>query len=368
MGDTVKSQPKPQPGALRHHRSLHQKFFYWLLLVVSLALCWVLSPFFHAIFWGTILAIIFQPVQRALTARFGGRRNLAALLTLGLCVMIVIVPLALVTASLVQEGTLVYQQIKSGEWNIGAYFEEIVRRLPDWARRLLARVGLTDIGGLQRQLSAGAAQISQVIATQALSIGQNTFRFMVSFGVMLYLLFFLLRDGAGILRKIGQAAPLDAMHKQHLMRKFTTVVRATVKGNVAVALVQGALGGLAFWALGIHGALLWGVLMAFLSLLPAIGAALVWAPVGAYLLLTGALWKGIGLIAFCALVIGLVDNMLRPVLVGKDTRLPDWVVLISTLGGMALFGINGFVIGPLIAALFIACWDLFVQSGDAGES
>ena len=120
-----------------------------------------------------------------------------------------------------------------------------------------------------------------------------------------------------------------------------------------------ALGGLIFWLLGIEGALLWGTLMAFLSLLPAIGAALIWAPVAAYFLLTGAIWQGVVLILFCVVVIGLVDNILRPILVGKDTKMPDYVVLISTLGGMALFGLNGFVIGPLIAALFMASWDLF---------
>ena len=176
---------------------------------------------------------------------------------------------------------------------------------------------------------------------------------------MLYLLFFLLRDGATLSTRIRDAIPLSAGHKRHLFKKFTTVIRATVKGNVAVAAMQGALGGLAFWFLDIQGALLWAVLMAFLSLLPAIGAAVVWLPVAIYFLVTGAIWQGVALIVFGVLVIGLVDNVLRPILVGKDTQMPDYVVLISTLGGMALFGLNGFVIGPAVAALFIACWDLF---------
>jgi predicted PurR-regulated permease PerM len=122
---------------------------------------------------------------------------------------------------------------------------------------------------------------------------------------------------------------------------------------------QGSLGGLIFWVLGIQGALLWGVVMTFLSLLPAVGAALIWLPVAIYFLVTGAIWQGITLILFGVLVIGLVDNVMRPLLVGKDTKIPDYVILISTLGGLAVFGLNGFVIGPLFAALFIACWDLF---------
>jgi len=125
---------------------------------------------------------------------------------------------------------------------------------------------------------------------------------------------------------------------------------------------QGALGGFAFWFLGIHAPLLWGVLMAFLSLLPAIGAGLVWLPVAMYLLASGAVWQGISLILYGVLVIGLVDNILRPFLVGKDTKLPDYVVLISTLGGIEVFGLNGFVIGPLIAAIFMVTWEIFSAS------
>jgi predicted PurR-regulated permease PerM len=139
------------------------------------------------------------------------------------------------------------------------------------------------------------------------------------------------------------------------------VVRATVKGNVLVALVQGALGWLAFWFLDITGALLWGAVMALLSLLPAVGAALVWGPVVVYLLISGSIWPGLGLLAWGVVVIGLVDNVLRPILVGKETRLPDYVVLVATLGGLAVFGLNGFVIGPVIAAMFIVAWDIFAE-------
>ena len=166
------------------------------------------------------------------------------------------------------------------------------------------------------------------------------------------------RDGDALARAARHALPLDANSKRVLFAQFTTVIRATVKGNLLVAAVQGALGGLAFWVLGVSGALLWAVLMAFLSLLPAIGAALVWLPVAIYFLVTGALWQGLALAAWGVLVIGLIDNLLRPILVGKDTRMPDYVVMITTLGGMAVFGINGFVLGPLVAAMFIAVWHL----------
>ncbi|MDE1181857.1 AI-2E family transporter [Paraburkholderia sp.] len=348
--------------------TVHQKFFHILLAIATVALGWILLPFFGAVFWGTILAILFQPMQRYLSAKFGRRRNLAALTTLSGTVVIVILPLAFVAATLVQEIGLAYAQIKSGQPNLTTYFQQIVHALPTSVQTLLERFGLTDIAGIQRRLTDGAAAISQFAATKALSIGQNTFDFVISFGVMLYLVFFLLRDGKEIGGRIRRALPLDPRHKQHLIAKFTTVVRATVKGNIAVAAAQGFLGGMIFMILGIQGALLWGVLMAFLSLLPAIGAALVWAPAAAYFLLTGDIWRGVILVVFCVVVIGLVDNILRPILVGKDVKMPDWCVLISTLGGMAIFGINGFVIGPLIAALFMAAWDLYAQDEEtAGE-
>ena len=207
-------------------------------------------------------------------------------------------------------------------------------------------------------LSNEALQGSQIIAAEALNIGQNAFEFVISFGIMLYLLFFLLRDGTILAARIKRAIPLSVEHKRQLFNKFTTVVRATVKGNITVATMQGALGGIMFAFLGIKGALLWGSLMAFLSLLPA-GSSLIWGPVAIYFLLTGVIWKGITIIIFGILVIGLIDNILRPLLVGKDIRVPDYVVFISTLGGIALFGPNGFVIGPVLAAFFIVVWDLF---------
>jgi predicted PurR-regulated permease PerM len=344
---------------------LQQKTFLLLLVFVTVAFGWILLPFYGAVFWGSVLAIIFTPFHRRLLVFMNQRQNLAALTTLLLCLIIVILPVTVMTISLLQEGTIVYQGIRSGELNFGAYFQQVMGAMPPWVTNLLERLGLTNISELQDMLSTGALQGSQFIAMHALSIGQNAFEFIISFGIMLYLLFFLLRDGAALSIRIKNAMPLSMEHKRHLFSKFTTVIRATVKGNVVVAAVQGTLGGVMFSFLGIQGALLWGFLMAFLSLLPAVGAGLIWVPVAIYFLFTGAVWQGVTLIAFGVLVIGLVDNILRPILVGRDTKIPDYVILISTLGGMVLFGLNGFVIGPVIAALFIASWDLFSASKEA---
>ncbi len=347
---------------LSNSGSFENRFFLWLLVLVSLAFLWVLSPFYGAVFWGAVFAIVFAPLHARLLKNMPQRNTLAAVLALSFILLLVIFPLGLVTALLVQEAGLVVQRMQSGDLSFSLYFQQIYDALPAWVSSLLARFGLTDMSLVQDRLAVSLKQGSQFIATQALSIGQNTFDFLVGFFIMLYLLFFLLRDGSALGRRMTDTLPLDADIKRNLSSKFITVIRATVKGNIVVAMVQGALGGFIFWVLDIHAPVLWGTLMAFLSLLPAIGAAIVWLPVAIYFLATGAVLNGVLLAAFGVLVIGLVDNVLRPLLVGKDTKLPDYVVLMSTLGGMAIFGLNGFVIGPVIAAMFIAAWDIFSTS------
>lgn len=338
---------------------IEAKTFLLLLVLVTIAFGWILMPFIGAVFWGTVLAILFAPFHLRIQARLHRRPVAAALATLAICLVLVILPLILIAMSLAQEGTALYQKMESGEIDVGAILQRIFAALPAWIHELMGRFGLDSIGTLQARLSSAAVQGSKFIATNVFDIGKNAFDFVVSFFVMLYLLFFLLKDGRALAGRIQRAIPLSAEHKQNLFEKFTMVIRATVKGNFLVAGAQGALGGMAFWVLGVQGALLWAVVMAFLSLLPAVGAALVWAPVAIYFFITGAIWKGAILTAFSVLVIGLIDNVLRPILVGKDIKMPDYLVLIATIGGMAIFGLSGFVIGPVVAALFIAMWDIF---------
>jgi predicted PurR-regulated permease PerM len=346
---------------------LEDKTFLLLVIAISLAFAWILWPFYGAVLWATVLAIVFAPLYRRLSGSMRQRRNLAALVTVVIIVLIVILPSTLVTGALVQEASGVYEMFKSGELNLARSFQHVLEALPSWAVGLLDRFGLTDLAGVQEGLSAGLGRASQFIAAQALNIGQATFELVVRMFVMLYLLFFLLRDGDELFRIIKDAVPLRPEQQRAIFSKFATVIRATVKGTIVVAVLQGALGGLIFWFLGIRAALLWAALMALLSLLPAVGAALVWFPVALYLLVTGAVWQGLVLIAFGVLVIGLVDNLLRPILVGTDIRMPDYVVLLSTLGGIEIFGMNGIVLGPLIAAMFMVVWDILSASRQAAQ-
>ena len=343
-------------------RTIEDKAFVLLIVAVSLAFAWILRPFYGAVLWGTVTAILFAPLHRRLLRAASGRRSLAAFFTVLIVIAIVILPLALVGLSLGQEASGAFARSKSGELDLARLFRQVLGALPGWATGVLDRFGLVSLGAVQERLSASLMVGSQLLAGHVLDIGQGTVDVVANLFVMLYLLFFLLRDREALALRLKGSIPLRPEQLDALLLKFVVVIRATLKGDFLVALLQGALGGLIFWFLGIGAPLLWGVVMAFLSLLPAIGAALVWMPVAVYLLATGAVWQGVVLILYGMLVIGLVDNFLRPILVGKDTKMPDYVVLISTLGGIATFGLNGFVIGPVIAAMFIAAWDLFSES------
>jgi len=258
----MKKSPDPADAP-----KLERSFFFILLALLTVGFAAVILPFYGAVFWGAVLALMFEPLYRKLLARMRGRPNLAALATLGVILLLVILPLALVGVSLVQEATGVYARVKSGELDFGRYFEKMVSVMPGWLTGLLDRWGVVDVSALQAKIVAALSQRGSALAGRAVDIGGEALDLIVGFAIAMYLLFFLLRDGAGVAREVRAAIPLAPEPKERLLERFTTVIRATVKGNILVAAAQGTLGGLAFWALGVHAPMLWGVVMAFLSLL-----------------------------------------------------------------------------------------------------
>ncbi|MBQ0748247.1 MAG: AI-2E family transporter [Marinobacter sp.] len=341
------------------YAKLETRTFLAMLVGVSLAFVLLMKPFFGPIFWAIAIALIFHPFQMFLVRRLGDRPNVNALITLTVCMLIVVIPVLVLVTSLAAEGLGIYQQIQDGEIKPGEYIDQVNQSFPA-IQSLLAQfdVSFSEIRDRVVSVFVGG---SQFLAKQALGIGQNTFQFFLGLGLMVYLAFFLLRDGRKLVELLIRALPLGDERERLLFAKFAEVTRATVKGNLLIAIIQGALGGIIFWILGIGGALLWGVVMAIFSLLPAVGAALVWVPAAIYLAAVGDVFESIVLTIFGVVVIGLADNVLRPILVGRDTKLPDYIVLLSTLGGLAMFGINGFVMGPLVAALFMAFWGIFIR-------
>ncbi len=339
--------------------SIEEKhIFVWVLAAASLAFLLVMLPFAAPLLWACVLAVLFHPIKKRLLGVFPGRENISSLVTLLVAILVVVIPVVFILSSVIGEATNLFRKYESGEINVSDYLDKITSAFPI-AQEKAASFGF-DLDDIKEKLNSFLAFGVDFIAKQSISIGQNTLGFFLSVGLMLYLAFFMLRDGKTIVAWMKVAFPLDDARETLLLAKFSEVTRATVKGNLVVGLVQGALGGGIFWVLGVQPALLWGMVMAIASLIPAVGTALIWAPVAIYLLAIGDYIQGISLIAFGVLVIGMVDNILRPILVGRDTKLPDYIVLLSTLGGLALVGIHGFVVGPLIAALFFALWNMFI--------
>jgi predicted PurR-regulated permease PerM len=335
---------------------IERAFFVALLVAVTIAFLWLIRSFLQPIFWAVALAIVVYPLHARLVSRLRGRNSLAAAVSVVAVVVTVILPLVGIGAAVTREGAALYERLDTGDLGVASLYERAERSMPRVAAAL-ERFGI-DPARLESQLSSAAVTASRYIASRALSIGQDTVRVTVFFFLMLYLLFFFLRDGPRLLEGLVRALPFGDERERHLLERFAEVSRATIKGTLVVGVAQGTIGGIAFAVLGIGAPVLWGVVMALLSILPAVGPALVWVPAAVVLIASGEIVTGIALILIGIFVIGLVDNLLRPILVGRDTRMPDYLILLSTLGGLAGFGLAGIIIGPIIAAFFLSIWQM----------
>ncbi len=347
-------------------KTIDRTFFYLLLLVVTLAFWKLISDFIMPIFWALILSVLFHPLQRYLLRTIPDRPSLNAFITMATIVFAVLIPVFLVVLAVAQEAASLAQDIEAGKINPQSWLAWLQEQIPALAR-LLDRFGV-ELSQLRDGLSRAAMASGTWMASNALVIGQNALAFFLRLFVMLYLLYFFVRDGSIMLQRVRQALPLDENLARHLGGRFAAVARATLKGTFLIGAIQGAIGGLAFWALDLRGPVLWGVVMALFSLLPAVGPAIVWIPAAIMLMATGAWVKGLILVAIGSVVIGLVDNLLRPVLVGRDAGLPDYIILLATLGGISMFGLSGVLIGPIVAALFFSVWHSFENQRNSPEA
>jgi predicted PurR-regulated permease PerM len=335
---------------------IRRNLFFILVLLVTLSFFGLIQDFLLTIFWAAVLTIIFYGIYRRLNIMVRGRSNLAASLMTLLILLFGIIPMVLLSIALVGQARELIAGIENNTINPAVVLDYVDREYPE----LVAFLEKNDLGidRLRDEISAASVTIAQTIGSRALSYTGSVMNFVVQFTLMLYLLFFFFREGRGLMRTIVNTIPMGNIREKQLFERFASVSRATLKGTVIVAITQGSIGGVMFAILGIPAALLWGVAMTLLALLPVGGSAIVWGPAAVILFVTGQPGKAIVLIVVGSLIIGLVDNLLRPLLVGKDTGMPDYLVLISTLGGITYFGLSGFVIGPVLAALFITVWEI----------
>lgn len=351
------------------HRTedLQQASFLIILAAVSLLMMVVVWPFAQPLLWAALAAIMFQPLYRNVLRRLRGRRNPAASLSLLIIFILVLVPAGWITSMVIEQAIVLVTTLQQQPIDLAAWFDTIYTALPEPVRDAVDRSGWANVRMVQTRLQELLTQSAGLIATQAVSIGSGALGFFLSLGVGLYVMFFLLRDGERIGRAVLSAIPVERSITDRLAERFLGIVRATIKGTGVVALVQGALGWITMTIAGVPSALLLGVVMAIFSLIPVIGTVIVWAPIGLWLLFSGSVWQGLFVLASGGIVISSADNVLRPILVGRDTGIPDWIILITTLGGISMVGFSGIVLGPLVAGLFLASWSILREQRDADE-
>jgi predicted PurR-regulated permease PerM len=333
-----------------------QAFLLLLVAAISIAFFAMIRAFLVTILLAAIFAGLSYPIYQWLLARLGRHKALAATTTLLLLIVLVMAPLLAVLGAAGTEALRVTETITPRLQQLidqpGA-LDSLLRTVPGYDRiepyraQILTKAGEL-VGGTSAFLFAALSATTRATAL-----------FVFHSVVLLYTMYFFLTGGPVLLQGVLVYLPLTEPDKQRMVGKFVSVTRATLKGTVLIGIAQGLLGGIAFMVAGIDGAIFWGTVMTVLSIIPGIGGALVWVPAAIILASTGAVWQGIGLALFCALVIGSVDNLLRPLLVGKDTKMHELLIFFSTLGGLMLFGAMGFILGPILAALFVTAWEMF---------
>jgi predicted PurR-regulated permease PerM len=336
-----------------------QAFLLLLVAAISIAFVAMIRAFLLTILLAAIFAGLSYPMYGWFLRTFRNRSAIAAIATLLVLLTVVIGPLFAVLGAGANEALRVTETVRPT-------LERLVEQPGEFNRRLRALPGYNFIRPYRAQIFSKAGELltgtSAFIFSALSATTVATAVFVFHFVILLYTMFFFLTGGPALLEGVMGYLPIDDADKQRMLDKFVSVTRATLKGTVFIGIAQGLLGGLAFRAVGIDGAIFWGTVMTVLSIIPGIGGALIWVPASIILMATGEIWRGIGLAAFCGLVVGSVDNLLRPLLVGRDTQMHELLIFFSTLGGLLMFGVMGFIVGPILAALFVTVWDMFATA------
>jgi predicted PurR-regulated permease PerM len=330
-----------------------------LVVAVSALFLAVTWPFLQPLLLGALLAGLCRPLYTWVTRLLRGRKSLGAVITLLILFILIAGPLSAFLGVVVQQALRVSDQaipwVKQHFGSAGGFnaHDWLVQKFPALADHIPSQEQLVASVGIAAK-SAGAFLVAVASRMTA-----GTASLLLNLFVMVYAMFFFLKDGDTILEKIFYYLPLSNEDESLLLQRFTSITRATIKGTLVIGVIQGALAGIAFWVAGIDGAAFWGTIMAILSIVPGIGPALVWVPAVIYLFVIGHGLAGTLLLAWCAAVVGTIDNVLRPILVGKDAKMPDLLILVGTLGGLFLFGPIGFIVGPIVCGLFLTVWDIY---------
>lgn len=342
----------------------------WITLLVITAvavyLSWkLLQPFINVLIWAVVLVIVFFPLYRKIRNRTK-RPSLSALISIVLVMLTVIIPLLIITSAIANEAVRFAANIQDYMQSIMSDPEKAdkVKHLLDVIRRYVNLDQVTSSGNIREY----ATKISQTVVSGTIFVLGGALGFFVSVFFILFTMYYLFRDGERLAAYLPELLPLERHQSEFILNRSADIISASVFGVVVIAAIQGALGGLMLWILGIPSAIVWGVLMMLLCTIPMLGAFIVWIPAAIFLLLTGHWVKALILTLWGTLVIGMVDNFLRPKLVGQKTRMHELVVFFSVLGGLSVFGVLGILMGPVIVAITLTLLDVFHERDITSQS
>ena len=329
------------------------------LAAITVALFMIIQPFWKPIFWPVVFTIMFWPLRTRWAGTMKGGATAATIAILLVILFFILIPMIVIIGLIADGAASVVVTIQEGEFQPMSLLQALPERFPALADRL-ATLGV-EMAALQDYLQSALVTLGEFALEQLVNIGQGASVFGFQLFIFLYLAFAFLRAGDRIYAAVFNAIPMQRAHKEVFFKSFANMSAATIKGTVVVGIIQGALGAAAFWFLDIPGPVFWGAMMALLSVIPPFGAGFVWAPTAIYLAFSGSPVAGVGLFLWGAIVISMSDNLIRPIVVGRATSMPDYMVLLSTLGGLASFGLTGLVLGPVVAALFLAGWQVHTR-------
>jgi predicted PurR-regulated permease PerM len=339
----------------------------WLAVLaatgIALYLCWLmLRPFITVLEWAAVLVIVFYPVHKRLAKKIK-RRGLSALVSSVLVIVIVVVPLTFLTVALTNELASAARDLPAHVAQLLDPETPVTGKVSKWIHDYLALNTLSSQAFLVEQLkNAGGALLEQ-----SLGLMGNILNGIVKVFFVVFTMYYLFRDGDKIVRALPGVLPLNSQQSEAILARTSQVVSASVYGVVTIAMIQGMLGGLAFWILGVPSPILWATVLAFVSMIPIAGSFFVWLPASIYLLMTGHWTKAILLSLWGALVISTIDNLLRPKLIKNQTKLPELFIFFSVLGGMSVFGLLGIVLGPVVLAITLGLLQTFKQENDEAQ-
>jgi predicted PurR-regulated permease PerM len=336
----------------------YQILFYAVLAIVTLLFLYLLKPLFPSIFWAAVIASIFGPLYKRLNDKWA-HPNINTVIVLLTIAVIIILPAIFIGSLLIGESLQIYDLLNTDSSYI-AYIEKIIQGVVGTIKEhpYINKLHINE-SVLTGKVAEIIKSITNYIFVGLTNLTQNSLAFLIKFVVMFYALFFFVRDGEKFIEKAIRLFPLGNNRETMLYERFSATAQSTLKTTLIIGGIQGILGGFIFYMTGVEGALVWGLIMIFLSVVPMVGCSIVWVPAGIIMLFAGHIWEGIIILAFGVLVISSIDNLLRPLLIGKDVQMHPLLIFLSTLGGISLFGFSGFVLGPIVASLLVAVWDMY---------